>query len=439
MPCATNRRRRLARCFGCASLIATAVFAARNASAETVGLARVERQALQRASVIATQYRIAASRAGVDAAVSHYYPTLVAQARGEAAPGSRLVRVRDSEGDEYLVFGSRSLGDSGVLTPDFRYQGGVRLDGELYDFGRRSKGEAAARAALDASNAEAELARQSVLAEVRSAYLDWTAAFGARQIVLGNARNARELRRVDEALVTEGAKPGSEVTTARLDEARADLELERAESVLELARLELESVSGLPLPATAAPDMSVLEPSRSEPVPPSAEAKALEGRRAAAAATAAQHRAARLPSLSANAELGVRGQGSTVFPLYAVGVTLTAPLFDGGGETAAAANADAQAGELAALARGAGDRTRAARKRYFAIAARLSLELSRAERLLAVASEGVAHAETRQDMDGAASRQLLEAKLQRSRAELELLAVRVALARNALLSGEGER
>jgi hypothetical protein len=102
------------------------VLFAGSVSAQTVSLAELEREALSRRSSLgAARYRIVASRAVVKGAEARYLPKLVLQARGEVVPGAKLVRVADEQGDEYLVAGSRALGDSGALEPDFRYQGGL--------------------------------------------------------------------------------------------------------------------------------------------------------------------------------------------------------------------------------------------------------------------------------------------------------------------------
>src|SRR5262245_18598460 len=92
------------------------------ARAEPLALRDVEERALaQRSSIAAARARVAAARAGVDVADGARHPTLAGELTSEVAPGGRLIRVLDRNGDEYLVAGSRPIGETGALIPDFRY------------------------------------------------------------------------------------------------------------------------------------------------------------------------------------------------------------------------------------------------------------------------------------------------------------------------------
>src|SRR5262245_46009344 len=102
------------------------------AQAETVRLRELEATALERRPALgAARARIGAARAEVEAAGAPLRPTLAGELSGEAAPGGRLVRVADQNGDEYLVSGSRALGEEGALVPDLRYAAGLSLAARL--------------------------------------------------------------------------------------------------------------------------------------------------------------------------------------------------------------------------------------------------------------------------------------------------------------------
>jgi outer membrane protein TolC len=402
------------------------------ARAEPVRLEELERRALsQRSSLAAASFRTSSARAQVAVARAPYSPTLAATVDGEMAPGGRLVRVADVEGDEYLVTGSRALGDPGVFTPDFRYGGALSFNSRLYDFGRTGSTVRAARAELAATTLQARAEQRSIVLDVRDAYVTWLAAFGVRDILHKSAEDARALRGLEEARVAEGTQPGARASSARYDEARAELELERAAAGLELARLALERAIGGKLSSTEEPDFALLDLPASRDPAASPEADALERRSDALAAAADAHRAGSLPVLSANVDLGLRAQGGTAFPLYRLGLALSIPLLDGGLESASADQARSQASELSSLAREARASASLVNQQGQVVAERAAREIVLARRLVEVAEQSLQHAKDQRELDGG-SQLIVQARLQRSRAELELFAARVARARAVL-------
>jgi outer membrane protein len=399
--------------------------------AETVPLVELERRALQRrATLVAARSRSNAARAEVSLARAPYRPTVGASLHGEMSPGTRLVRMTDVDGDEYLVPGSRALGDAGVLTPDFRYGAQLSMDARLYDFGRTSASVRAAIAEQGASGLDERAAERSVVLEVRNAYLDWLTAHGTRDILRRNADDARKLREADESRASEGSQPGALTATARFDEVRASLDLERAEAALEVSRLALERASGAPLSATGEPDFSVLEPSPApRDVNGSLEAAVLERRRDALVATAEARRAGRLPVLGADVDLGMRGQGATLFPLYRVGVSLTIPVLDGGIASASADQASSRAAELSSLAREVRADVSLRSRQALVVANRAEREIELAQLLVDVAEQALRHATDQRELEGGGSDAVVRARIQRSRAELEVLTARIVRAR----------
>jgi outer membrane protein TolC len=422
----------------CAALLFVA-FGEGTASAETVRLEELEAVALaRRGSLSAARARIAGARSGVDVAKAPSRPTLMGELSGEAAPGGRLVRVADQNGDEYLVQGSRALGEEGALIPDLRYGAGLSLAGRLFDFGRTDEAVRAARAELGATRLDERAERRAVLRDVDDAYLDWLSAVGARDVARRRAESARALRESAEGLGVEGAASGAEAEPARHDEARAALELERAETDVVLSRLALERATGRALPPNAEPDLRVLEvappsPSREDDPEPAA----LRRRAEALSAQAAAHRATARPILSGVVELGVRGQTENVFPLYRVGVELSVPIAGGGIESASAEMASARADEFFARASDARAQAALERERLRQSLEHAVRELVLVRRLVELARTSLSREEERLALGSGDRRAVIEARLRHHQAELELLAARVKRARAILALSSG--
>jgi outer membrane protein TolC len=237
-----------------------------------------------------------------------------------------------------------------------------------------------------------------------------------------------------EARVLEGSRPGANATAPRSNETRLELEVEQAELELASARAELERAIDGKLPARAEPDASLFDqPAIAAPPGRSLQEAALSRRREALSATAAARRSTKLPVLSAGADLGVRGQGETVFPLYRVGVAVTIPLLDGGAQTASNDLALARASEAVAVAGEARATLGLEREKARLLLEHAERKLVLARRLQAIAEDGLRQAEDRAKLGDGELQPLQDAQLQRESAELELLAVRVERLRALLV------
>jgi outer membrane protein TolC len=436
MRCAANRL--------CTFLLASlAWLAPRVASAELVKLEELERRAvMSRASMTAARARVNGAEARIALSKVPYYPQLSAKAGVNLSPGGRLVNVCEAnfetngvcaDDHRYIVGGSRALGDPDAFLPIFRYEGSLALTSRLYDFGRTAASVRAARADRDASFAGVRAERAAIEREVRAAYLAWLGAAGTRTILAENAADATALRTSVEAHIAEGSRPGAELASARYEEARALLELERADGELDGARLVLEQVTGAPLSKTAEPDMSLLDRgAQAATRAPHPEVEALERRRDAATATADAHGSPFSPVVAAGAEAGLRGQAETPFPLYQVGVSLSVPLLDGGLESASAALASSQATELSALAREARGKVALAEARARQGFDRAARRLALAQKLVAAAEQTVKHARDQHELGAGSFDAVVRAKLEAARARLEVLSARLEHARAVL-------
>jgi len=415
--------------------------AAATAHAEPIRLEDLEQRAVQnRASVVAARSRVGVADARIELAKVPYYPTLSAAVDLDAMPGGRLIKVKsvDDEGiptadSPYTVSGSRTITERGAFIPHLRWEGSVTLQSRLYDFGRTAASVRAARADRDATAAGVNAERQAVVVEVRAAYLAWLSAFSTRQILAESAADSTALRASTEAHVAAGSRPGAELASARYDEARAALDLERSDADLASARVDVEQAAALRLPKTAEPDTSLLE--RAPPagaVPSHPEVAAVERRRDAAVASADAHGNPYAPIVALGAHAGVSGQTTSIFPLYQVGLSVTVPILDGGAEAAAAALASAQAGDLSAQAHELRARAAAGTERARVAVERSIRRVALAEQLVAAAEQAVHHAEDQHSLGSGGLDEVVQAKLRVARAKLEVLNARLERTRAVL-------
>lgn len=434
MRCAESnlRGRKRSRSGAIAALLVALTLGPRLALAETVRLAVLERSALEH-QPSSLRARLAAARAGISAAAVPRHPTLTANVKSELSPGGRLIRVVDVHGDEYRLIGSRAFGDPGALTPDFRYEAVLSLASRLYDFGRTEVAVKAAQAELQAVQQDEQAERSALVREVRAAYIAWLSAFETRQILQKNADDARSLRGIVEGRIDEGSLSEADATPVRHDEARANFELERSETELELSRLRLEQVVGVKLAQRAEPDVTLLDvrvPRPAALVVP--EADALERRRDASFAQADAERASGRPMVSGALDVGLHGQAQTLFPVYRAGVSLTIPLLDGGLASASSEQAKSRAAELGARAADARSQASFERRRALLTLTRVEREIAAARQVEEAAKQGLKQAEERLALGNGAAESVARARLLRSAADLELLTVRVERVRAIL-------
>jgi outer membrane protein TolC len=404
------------------------------ARAEVVRLADLEARALaQRPELAASQARIRQAGAEIDIARSAYYPQLSANIDASIAPGSELITYR-AGGREYLISGTQTLEEPGAFVPQPRYGASLAARGSLYDFGRTDSAIAAARAKQRASEADERARAQSLLWEVRAAYLRWAVAHALWEIAEGAQAAARARADRVAGLIAEGAAPAASQTPAASQANAAALEAERAALELDAAKLELGFLSARDLGPEAVPEPQLLA-TASQPAAAadtdgeSAVVEAIEAARAAAEARRAMEARAQRPVLGYRLNAGVQGQDAKLFPVYALGIGLSLPLWDGGATAAAEAAASAAAAELSAQA----EVERARQKHQ---SARRTLHASHAEKLLVLAEQALALADKRmaqleggETLGEAAQEALAEADVARTRARAELVQAQAGLAR----------
>jgi outer membrane protein TolC len=426
-------------CF--ASLVIASMFA-RTAAADVVRLQDLEARArLVRPAIRAQHAEVGAARADAAFARSAYSPTIMVNADVSGSPGGHLVNVVDSSSKEqYLVAGSKTIGNTGALVPEVRYGGTIALTGRLYDFGRTRSATTAADASVVAASAGETAARDRVVSEVRGAYLDW---LGAELLHIASLRaltNARSRLEVVQARVDSGTRPHSELAPAQYDTQLAELDENESRRQVTTARLSLEQAVGAPLPRGGTPDTALLDAA-----PPrqftaqTANIVALAKEGTAALAMARFHDRESNPVLTATAEAGIRGQLADVFPTYRAGIALSLPISDGGASAARAARSRSEASALEAREREAESTARSERDRAASDWERSVERVRLAEALYATAVARARDTADRYSLGQDPLERLLDADAGVTRAEREVLLGKLARADAALrLTNPGE-
>lgn len=285
---------------------------------------------------------VQAEAARLDAATASNWPTLTGQ----------------------LAFTqSRALSSSGNPAPTLhRYGPSLSLAYVLYDFGARAAGIDAQRYRLVASLLDNNRALQDVIAEVEAAHYGLLVAraqveaLAQLEVSLQASLEAAEARlrgglasRADE-LRARAALAEAQLArqAAERDQAKAEAALKQAAAIEQTRPLVLDWKPEPPAELEAADLLAGLlaEAQRQRP-----DLKALEAAAASARAEAERARAARWPSLSLAANTGrtyFLEDDRAASTSYSVGVSLTAPLFDGGRLAAEARAAERDAERLQA-------------------------------------------------------------------------------------------
>jgi len=405
------------------------------ARADIVRLQELEVHALRaRPALAADDARILQAKARIDLARSAYAPTIMLMGDASMAPGHPLVSVIPAsqqlpvagapQPQTVLVAGSLPIDERGAFTPLARYGGMLDVRGNIYDFGRTGAAVDAAAAQRRAAQAEANRAARDVVRDVRLAYVRWATADALCTLAREAAEAAEKRSSSVAASIAEGARPSADRIAAQSETGFARLELERAAATLETARLDLGFVCIADLSPDAQPEPGVLanatlnDPGAAKPDPA---LKALEEQHSAARASARVHDHAFAPVLGAQAQAGVQGTGTRVFPVYRLGINLSVPLWDGGADSAARAQAEAQAAEIAA-------QTAEYTHQKAHMLARTQAAQAQALRRLALASELVALARTRlaqleegYPLGAATPKDLADARAAEQRAKTELV------------------
>jgi outer membrane protein TolC len=391
--------------------------------ADEIRLSDLEAHALRsRPAIAASDARIAQAKARIALARAAYAPALTLLGDASIAPGGQLVALPIA-GSTYLVGGSKPISDAGAWTPRPRY--GVSLDmrGTLYDFGRTEAAVDSAMAQRKAAQADARKAADDVVRDVRAAYVRWATAHALWAISSEAASAAQKRIGTTSAAIEEGARPTADRIASQTEAAFAQLELERASAELETARLDLSLVCVTDLAPEAQPQAEVLERGELPRIDkgPDPSLAALEQQRAAAQSSARVHDRAFLPILTAQAQAGIQGQSASAFPVYRLGVGISVPLWDGGGDHALRDQAQGRASELEAQTRDYAQLREHERKRAQLMAEQAERRLQLAGQLVALTRERVAQLEEGYPLGAATLQQVADARGAQQKAATELV------------------
>ena len=276
--------------------------------------------------------------AGVTQAQSNYFPMLNVSAGGTrtggAAPINPAFRVPILTYNNYIT--------------------ALSLQQNLYDFGKTSGRVSANEELMDASFTDFQATRDSVIANVQLAYINFVQSIRVVKVDSESVAQAEEHLKQSQAFYSVGTRPQYDVTTAEVNLANANVALITGRNQVRVAKLQLENAIGmystthytvhdsLETPAFAVTlDSAKAVANESRPELRSAQARYVSAQ-SSVSATRAQH----LPTVSLN---GGWTWSSFDFPLQSkwnAGFTLSMPIFEGFAISAQVEQAEAVVDEV---------------------------------------------------------------------------------------------
>jgi outer membrane protein TolC len=367
--------------------------------------------------------RIWGARARIQAARAAYSPSVSLIADASMMPGQRIVNING-----YNVNATFPLGESSdAFYPAARYGAMLDLRSNLYDFGRTRDAVDAAEAEARAEQADVQSSELQSQRDVRAGYVRWATSHALWLIAHSTQQAAAETLTRTLAAIEEGARPSADKTAAESGEGFAAIELERAAAELESARDDLAFLAAVELAEAAYPADDVLNATafaaHSE-LGQKARLDALREHQSAARASARAHDHAYSPVISANAQAGVQGLNDKQFPVYKLGVSLIVPLWDGGSETAARAQAEARSAQLGAQAEELQRADTRARARSQTLKKQAERRIAVADKLLGICKTRVSQLEAATPLGAARYADLADARSAAARAQTELVLAR---------------
>jgi outer membrane protein len=259
--------------------------------------------------------------AGVTQAQSNYFPMLSVSAGGARTGGASPINPS---------FPVRILTYNNYITA-------LSLQQNLYDFGKTSGRVSANEELMDASFTDFEATRDSVIANVQLAYINFVQSIRLVKVDSESVAQAEQHLKQSQAFYSVGTRPQYDVTTAEVNLANANVALITGRNQVRIAKLQLENAIGmystthytvhdsLETPAFAITlDSAKAVAKESRPELRSAQARYVSAQSSVSAARA-QH----LPTVSLN---GGWTWSSFDFPLQSkwnAGLTLSMPIFEG--------------------------------------------------------------------------------------------------------------
>ena len=298
---------------------------------------------------------------------------------GEAAITAAQQRVRQREAG-YLPRGAYTYTLTRQQRPVSTAIGGVQIGGApqqrsfsqifnfhstnvsfsqlLFDFGRTLDAIQAAHAEREASVADLETTRQSVIFNTKQAYYGLLSARHLQRVAEETVQQNQKQLEAAQARFEVGVAPRFDVTQAQVQVSNAELNLVTARNNVALGQETLRTAMGITEAVTFAPsetltrqpltvtDVDLLQQAyTSRP-----ELRRVWAQHKAAAERVAELQKQYLPSLTGNAQYNWTGRDHPLQEGWSVGVVLSVPLFDSILTTAQLGEAQANAQRLVAQA-----------------------------------------------------------------------------------------
>ena len=277
---------------------------------------------------------------------------------GEATVAAARYRVRQQEAG-YLPRGGYTYSFTHQQRPITAAVGGVQLDGGqqrtqsiaqvydfhstnlslsqvLFDFGRTLDAIRAASASVEASAADVETTRQTVIFTTKQAYYGLLSSQRLLRVAEETVRQNQTHLEVAQARLEVGVAPRFDVTQAQVQVSNAQLNLVSAQNTVARGRETLRTAMGSTSPfaftlvdaldrreVTISDEDLVLLAYTHRP-----ELRSLRAQQKAALERASSLRKQYLPSLSGAAQYNWTGRGYPLQEGWNMGLTLSVPLFD---------------------------------------------------------------------------------------------------------------
>lgn len=291
---------------------------------EAIGIALTHHPTLRmgQATVEAAQRRVQQEVAGYLPRGAYTYTYSRQQRPLTAAVGGVEVSggLRTRTSSQTFNFNSTSVGMSQLL----------------FDFGRTLAAIRSAQASVEASTADLETIRQTVIFNTKQAYYTVLSAQRLLQVAEETVQQNRKHLEEAQARFEVGLVPQFDVTQARVQVSNAELNLVTARNNVAVARETLRTAMGLPSPFTFtladtlersavvfADEALLAQAYANRP-----ELRSLRAQQRAAAERVSALRKQYLPSVSGNAQYNWTGREYPLQEGWLWGVTLTVPLFD---------------------------------------------------------------------------------------------------------------
>lgn len=249
---------------------------------------------------------------------------------GQAASGGR---TQVTAGASY----TRS-DNSGVNKDSGSYNTNIQVSHTLFDWGRTELQVKGAKTEMDATAADYLAIRDTVIANVRSAYYGLNLSMRRQEVAQIRLYNYAQRLDWAKTYYTVGTKAKIEVTKAEADVASSKLNLVKAQSSIEQYRAELASAMGIPLQRIEQVQ-DVLDFKEWNISVDDAVKRAMEGRPELVAqrrrvdyakTNLVLQKKGNSPSISASAGYNLYGSAPFDENGWSTSVSLSVPIFDGG-------------------------------------------------------------------------------------------------------------